>query len=61
MDEELNEIVLEIICCPIDKSTLTYNESEQTLTCAECKVVYHVKGGVPILLPPGMQEKDTGV
>ena len=43
--------VLAIICCPVDKADLTYDEKKSTLTCTKCRQVYEVKEGIPILLP----------
>lgn len=50
--ETLAPELLEIICCPIDKADLVYDEKKQTLTCTKCKYPYPIKEGIPILLPP---------
>lgn len=54
---ELPKDLLDIICCPVDKADLIYNKKAQTLTCKKCKFVYPIKDGIPILLPPDMQDK----
>lgn len=60
--EELSKELLEIICCPMDKADLVYDEEKNTLTCTKCKFIYPVKEGIPILLPPEMQdEKDKEI
>lgn len=57
--EELSKQLLDIICCPMDKADLVYDKKKATLTCSKCKFVYPVKEGIPVLLPPEMQdEKD---
>jgi len=56
MAKEPSKELLEIICCPVDKSDLIYDKKKQTLTCKKCKFAYPVKDGIPILLPPEMQE-----
>jgi len=47
--------LLKILCCPLDKSDLTYNKEKQTLTCTKCNKVYKIKDGIPILLPPELE------
>jgi len=55
MAEELSKELLDILCCPIDKSDLIYDKDKQTLTCTKCKKVYKVEAGIPILLPPELE------
>ncbi len=55
--EELSKYLLEVICCPVDKSDLKYSKSKNTLTCIKCKHVYKIKEGIPILLPPELEEE----
>ncbi|MCX6774699.1 MAG: Trm112 family protein [DPANN group archaeon] len=50
----MSKELLEIICCPVDKSDLIYNKDKQTLTCKMCKYPYPIREGIPILLPPEM-------
>jgi uncharacterized protein YbaR (Trm112 family) len=56
--EELSKELLDLICCPIDKKDLKYNKKKQTLTCTYCMYIYPVKEGIPILLPPELQENN---
>jgi len=49
--EKVSKEVLSIICCPLDKADLKYDQKNNTLTCTKCKKVYEVKEGIPILLP----------
>jgi uncharacterized protein YbaR (Trm112 family) len=46
----LDPTLLEILVCPADHGTLTYDKSAQTLTCGECGRVYEIRDGVPVLL-----------
>lgn len=60
----MKESLMEIICCPIDKSELELDIEERdgeeiisgTLTCTECGEVYSIEDGIPNLLPPDMRE-----
>jgi len=51
----LSKELLKVICCPVDKADLIYDEKAQTLTCTKCGYVYPIKNGIPILLPPKLQ------
>ncbi len=61
----MNEELLEILCCPLDKSELELEIEEQegdeiitgTLTCVECGTVYPIEDAIPNLLPPDMREE----
>lgn len=56
---------MDIIVCPVDKSELELEITEQdteqilqgTLTCSECGETYPIEDGIPNLLPPDMQEE----
>lgn len=61
MGEELSKKLLDILCCPMDKADLVYDKSKDTLTCKKCKFVFPVKEGIPILLPPEMQDEEDKV
>jgi uncharacterized protein YbaR (Trm112 family) len=62
----MNEDLLDIICCPLDKHDLELAVDERdeddeiiagTLTCTECGEVYPIEEGIPNLLPPDMREE----
>ncbi len=43
--------LLEILACPDSHHTpLEYDERAQTLTCPECRRVFPVRDGLPVLL-----------
>lgn len=60
----MNESLMDILCCPLDKQDLelTANEQEDDeviegqLTCTECGTEYPIDDGIPNLLPPDMRE-----
>jgi len=62
----MNEDLLDIICCPLDKHDLELEVDERdddgeilagTLTCSECGEAYPIEDGIPNLLPPDMREE----
>lgn len=61
----MNESLLDIVCCPVDKSDLTLEDAEREdgeivsgeLVCAECGESYPIDDGIPNLLPPDMREE----
>jgi len=46
MDKEL----LEILACPKCKGDLEFKEKENCLICHECKLKYHIRNGIPVML-----------
>jgi uncharacterized protein YbaR (Trm112 family) len=64
----MNEDLLDIICCPLDKHDLELAVEERdddeeiiagTLTCTECGEAYPIEDGIPNLLPPDMREESA--
>ena len=61
----MQEDLMEILCCPLDKHDLELEVTEQdddeiltgTLTCTECGETYPIEDGIPNLLPPDMREE----
>jgi uncharacterized protein YbaR (Trm112 family) len=61
----MQESLMDIICCPLDKAELVLATSDReedeimegTLTCTECDEVYPIEDGIPNLLPPDMREE----
>lgn len=62
----MKEDIMEILCCPIDKSELSLTIDEKsddgeilvgTLECTECGETYPIEDGIPNLLPPDMREE----
>jgi uncharacterized protein len=43
--------LLEILVCPLTKSTLDYNAARQELVSRSAKLAYPIRDGIPIMLP----------
>ncbi len=43
--------LLEILVCPVTRSTLTYDAARQELISRAAKLAYPIREGVPIMLP----------
>jgi hypothetical protein len=47
----LDPQLLEILACPdTHHASLTYDPEAQTLTCTECRRVFPIRDGIPVLL-----------
>ena len=42
--------LLDVLVCPKCKGDLEYREAEQALDCQQCRLRYHVRDGIPIML-----------
>ncbi|MFC6732475.1 MULTISPECIES: methytransferase partner Trm112 [unclassified Haladaptatus] len=60
----MKESLMDILCCPMDKSDLELEVDERdddevlsgTLVCTECGEQFPIEDGIPNLLPPDMRE-----
>ncbi|MGO4670571.1 Trm112 family protein [Bosea sp. 2RAB26] len=43
--------LLEILVCPVTKSTLEYDAAKQELISRPAKLAYPIRDGIPIMLP----------
>ncbi len=43
--------LLEILVCPVTKSTLEYDAENQELISRQAKLAYPIRDGIPIMLP----------
>lgn len=43
--------LLEILVCPVTKSTLEYDEKAQELISRKARLAYPIRDGIPIMLP----------
>lgn len=51
MDEKsIDPELFKILACPTCKADLEYNPDKTKLICKECKKVYDIKEGIPVLL-----------
>ena len=46
----LSKELLDILCCPRCHADLVYDDGKQTLTCTQCKHVFEIKDGIPIMI-----------
>jgi len=43
--------LLEILVCPVTKTTLIYDEARQELISRAARIAYPIRDGIPIMLP----------
>lgn len=54
----LDPLLLEVVRCPDEPdAALRYDEAGRTLTCQACGRVFPIRGGVPVLLPSGDENR----
>jgi uncharacterized protein YbaR (Trm112 family) len=61
MAESSNTIdpkLLEILVCPLTKSTLEYDRERQELISRSAKLAYPIRDGIPIMLPEEARKLD---
>ena len=45
-----------ILACPVDKAPVTFDG--ETVSCTQCKAVYSIVSGVPVMLTASVEKKD---
>jgi uncharacterized protein YbaR (Trm112 family) len=50
--------LLEILVCPVTKSTLEYDEKSQELISRKARLAYPIRDGIPIMLPEEARNLD---
>jgi uncharacterized protein YbaR (Trm112 family) len=50
--------LLEILVCPVTKSTLEYDRERQELISRAAKLAYPIRDGIPIMLPEEARKLD---
>lgn len=48
---ETDPKLLEILVCPLTKTTLRYDREKQELVSRAAHLAYPIRGGVPVMLP----------
>ncbi|MFP1630587.1 Trm112 family protein [Zhengella sp. ZM62] len=48
---QIDPRMLELLVCPLTKSTLVYDRDRNELVSKAARLAYPVHGGIPILLP----------
>ena len=56
--ERVDPRVLEILVCPVTKSTLEYDEAAQELISRAAGLAYPIRNGVPHMLPSEARSLD---
>jgi len=51
--------LLEILVCPLTKTTLEYDAERQELISRAAKLAYPIRDGIPIMLPDEARPLDT--
>jgi len=46
----INQELLDILACPKCKGPVYLNESQDGLICSNCKLLYEIRDGIPIML-----------
>ena len=52
--------LLEILVCPVTKSTLRYDEAAQELISDEAGLAYPIRDGIPVMLVDEARQLDGG-
>jgi uncharacterized protein YbaR (Trm112 family) len=50
MGTSIRPELLEILACPKCKGEVRVNESEDGLVCEQCRLVYEIREGIPVML-----------
>jgi uncharacterized protein len=48
---KVNPRLLELLVCPLTRTTLEYDAARQELVSRAAKLAYPIRGGIPIMLP----------
>ncbi|MAR57135.1 MAG: hypothetical protein CMM93_08140 [Rickettsiales bacterium] len=54
----LDPALIEMLVCPVSKGALQYDAGAQELVCAESKLAYPVRDGIPVMLPEEARKLD---
>ncbi|SMC26889.1 hypothetical protein SAMN02746041_02794 [Desulfacinum hydrothermale DSM 13146] len=46
----IQQELLDILACPKCKHSVRLNESEDGLICDQCRLLYEIRDGIPIML-----------
>ena len=56
--ENVDPKLLEILVCPLTKTTLEYDPVKQELISRSAKLAYPIRDGIPIMLPEEARKLD---
>jgi uncharacterized protein YbaR (Trm112 family) len=63
MSHKIDPKLLEILICPLTKSTLRYDPEREELISDKARLAYPIRDGIPIMLPDEarpLDEDETG-
>ncbi len=46
----ISKELLDILACPKCKGDIHFNETQDGLICDQCRLLYEIKDGIPIML-----------
>ena len=49
-NEKLDDLLLDVLCCPKCTGELEYRPEESVLLCHACRLRYNIKDGIPVML-----------
>jgi uncharacterized protein YbaR (Trm112 family) len=55
---QIDPKLLEILVCPVTKTTLEYNRDRQELVSRAARLAYPIRDGIPIMLPEEARKLD---
>jgi uncharacterized protein YbaR (Trm112 family) len=55
---QIDPKLLEILVCPVTKTTLEYNRERQELVSRAARLAYPIRDGIPIMLPEEARKLD---
>jgi len=55
-ENEIDAKLLEILVCPVTKTTLSYDAKAQELISKSAGLAYPIRDGIPIMLPEEARE-----
>jgi uncharacterized protein len=60
MSRKIDPKLLEILICPLTKSTLRYDAEREELISDKARLAYPIRDGIPIMLPDEARPLDAG-
>lgn len=59
MEKKIDKRLLEILVCPITKTSLKYDSKAQELISIKANLAFPIKDGIPIMLPEQARPLET--
>ena len=57
---EVDPKLLEILVCPVTKTTLRYDRARQELISEKARLAFPIRDGIPIMLPDEARQLEDG-